>query len=87
MDDLERCKQNDEVYGAPDWYEFKHPCGHIEEVEQFFYDPKNPGSRVLVVPSIESCKSCTCFFVHGPIVYCQGIKIVEFNEKSLYIKK
>jgi hypothetical protein len=82
MDELERCKQNDEFYGAPDWYKFEHPCGHIEKEEQFFYDPKNPEHRVLVVPSTLMCESCNSFFVHGSEGYCQGIKIVESKEKA-----
>jgi hypothetical protein len=77
MDDLERCRQNDEFYGEPDWYEFKHPCGYIEKLEQFFYDPKRPEPRTLVVSNIKECTRCACLFIHRTEAYCQGIKIVE----------
>lgn len=81
MDELERYKENEEFYGAPDWYKFEHPCGHIEKIEQFFYDPDNPEPRALVVPSIIMCEGCNCSFVHGSKRYCQGIEILESKEK------
>jgi uncharacterized lipoprotein YddW (UPF0748 family) len=77
MDELKKCKENDEFYGAPDWYKFKHPCGHIEKIEQFFYDPKHPEQRVLIVQSIIMCEKCNCYFIHGLKKYCQGIEILE----------
>ncbi len=76
-----------DYYAAPPDYVFEHPCGHLEKIERFFYDPKHPEPKVLVVPSIEMCKGCNCFFVHGLKKCCQGIEIVEYRETNLYIKE
>ena len=80
----------EEIYEAPEWYKFKHPCGNVVLIEeQFWYDPDKPEPRGILIEDIDTCLGCPSYFYREETGkgMCQGLEIVVFGEKLSYIKK
>jgi len=80
-----------EVCDAPPDYEFDHPCGNVATSEEvFFYDPKNPRPKAIIVREADKCLGCACYSVdqitgRGK---CQGLQIIlELDVKISYNKE
>ena len=80
-----------DYYASPPDYVFVHPCGNVVKIEElFFYNPKNPEPRAIIIDDTNKCLDCACYFHYEKTgkSMCQGLEIkLESDVKISYNKK